>query len=283
MRWITLSIGIWLVGASLSWAFDEPKKKTAAKQPPAKEQNETKKPGDESVAEQSVAEQIEAVQNELAAMQQKIIKKFQAAQDDAERSKLRDEYFSLASKVADKYAAIVEKHPGDEAVFPALEGMFGSDEYAAKAVDVVIKHHLENERLGMLCLTLAGQPGASAEKLLRAVVQKSKSDKTKGLALLGLGQMLFASSNQDGLDDTKRDELRTEAEQALKSVVEKYADLAAGPGNAGDVAGGLLFEVQHLAVGKEVPDLEGEDLEGTDFKLSDYRGKVVFLDFWAHW
>jgi peroxiredoxin len=45
----------------------------------------------------------------------------------------------------------------------------------------------------------------------------------------------------------------------------------------------LLYEVKHLAIGLEVPDLEGKDLDDTVFKLSDYRGKVVFLDFWAHW
>jgi thiol-disulfide isomerase/thioredoxin len=31
------------------------------------------------------------------------------------------------------------------------------------------------------------------------------------------------------------------------------------------------------------PEIEGEDLEGRKFKLSDYRGKVVVLDFWADW
>ena len=31
------------------------------------------------------------------------------------------------------------------------------------------------------------------------------------------------------------------------------------------------------------PDIEGEDMEGKKFKLSDYRGKVVMLDFWGHW
>ena len=25
------------------------------------------------------------------------------------------------------------------------------------------------------------------------------------------------------------------------------------------------------------------DLDGVEFKLSDYRGKVVFLDFWGDW
>ena len=38
-----------------------------------------------------------------------------------------------------------------------------------------------------------------------------------------------------------------------------------------------------LNVGDPAPEIEGEDLDGKKFKLSDYRGKVVFLDFWAHW
>ena len=38
-----------------------------------------------------------------------------------------------------------------------------------------------------------------------------------------------------------------------------------------------------LAAGKEAPEIEGEDVDGEKFKLSDYRGKVVLLDFWGHW
>jgi hypothetical protein len=44
-----------------------------------------------------------------------------------------------------------------------------------------------------------------------------------------------------------------------------------------------LFAIEHLAVGKQAPEIEGTDFEGTKFKLSDYRGKVVFLDFWGDW
>jgi cytochrome oxidase Cu insertion factor (SCO1/SenC/PrrC family) len=32
--------------------------------------------------------------------------------------------------------------------------------------------------------------------------------------------------------------------------------------------------------GKRAPEITGEDADGTVFKLSDYRGKVVLLDFW---
>ena len=38
-----------------------------------------------------------------------------------------------------------------------------------------------------------------------------------------------------------------------------------------------------LDVGKRAPEISGKDLDGKTFKLSDYRGKVVVLDFWAHW
>jgi peroxiredoxin len=38
--------------------------------------------------------------------------------------------------------------------------------------------------------------------------------------------------------------------------------------------------MRHLAVGKEADDIEGPDQNGVRFKLSDYRGKVVLLDFW---
>jgi hypothetical protein len=36
-------------------------------------------------------------------------------------------------------------------------------------------------------------------------------------------------------------------------------------------------------VGSPAPEIEAEDLDGKNFKLSDYRGKVVLLDFWGHW
>ncbi|HUR26713.1 MAG TPA: hypothetical protein VM509_00890 [Planctomycetota bacterium] len=44
-----------------------------------------------------------------------------------------------------------------------------------------------------------------------------------------------------------------------------------------------LFVLENLAVGSVVPEIEAVDLSGVKFKLSDYRGKVVMIDFWGHW
>ncbi|MEW6161300.1 MAG: redoxin domain-containing protein, partial [Verrucomicrobiota bacterium] len=74
-----------------------------------------------------------------------------------------------------------------------------------------------------------------------------------------------------------------QSEKLFESVVEKYADVPHWRGTLGDAAKAELFELRHLAIGKVAPEIEGEDLDGNRFKLSEYRGKVVVLDFWGDW
>jgi hypothetical protein len=37
------------------------------------------------------------------------------------------------------------------------------------------------------------------------------------------------------------------------------------------------------SVGEMAPDITGPDTDGTEFKLADYRGKIVMVDFWGNW
>ena len=44
-----------------------------------------------------------------------------------------------------------------------------------------------------------------------------------------------------------------------------------------------LAAQEELAIGKPAPEIDGKDVDGKAFKLSDYRGKIVVLVFWASW
>lgn len=52
-----------------------------------------------------------------------------------------------------------------------------------------------------------------------------------------------------------------------------------GPGNSSATPGSPA----PVAVGTPAPDFELQDLDGRTVRLSDFRGKVVFLNFWATW
>ena len=46
---------------------------------------------------------------------------------------------------------------------------------------------------------------------------------------------------------------------------------------------GNAYQLQNLRIGMVAPDIVAKDFDGVEFKLSDYRGKVVVLDFWGNW
>ena len=88
----------------------------------------------------------------------------------------------------------------------------------------------------------------------------------------------------DYINTPRSDQQTTQLASVLRTVIDKYGDLKyKGRTTYGEAATSELFELERLQVGLEAPEIEGSDLDEIGFKLSDYRGKVVMLDFWGHW
>jgi hypothetical protein len=163
----------------------------------------------------------------------------------------------------------------------------GEAESAALFKDYADKYATETkpDRLVQICQNLGFSGTAGGEIVLRALLAKDAHRDVQGVACLGLAQSLKARA--DRLPESRAEEagkLRKESEETFDRAGEKYADVKLPfRGTVGEKVKGELFELRFLTVGKVAPDVEGEDFDGKTFKLTEYRGKVVLLDFWGNW
>src|SRR5262249_47325115 len=121
------------------------------------------------------------------------------------------------------------------------------------------------------------------EKKLRTVLEKSPHKNVQGVACFSLAQYLKRYSERPGQKPEQAENMRKEAEELFERAAAKYGDVPLANKNLAELTKVELFEVRNLAIGKAAPEIEGEDIDGKKFKLSEYKGKVVVLDFWGHW
>jgi hypothetical protein len=119
------------------------------------------------------------------------------------------------------------------------------------------------------------------EEFIAAVEKSTKSAAVKAAFTFKALQDELNRYSQDQLDDAQ-----------LKALATKLQDLAAkfGPESVpfrkttyAEFARKTIYAMEHLKIGAVAPDIAANDLDGVGFKLSDYRGKVVMLDFWGYW
>lgn len=146
---------------------------------------------------------------------------------------------------------------------------FDMDEAFLKRIE---KYHRDDDQLAGALMALVGCREEAAIAFFDRLGEESKSELVSGTALLTL-----ASSFEHDSDNIER------YDAALKKLLKKHPTLKHGRRDIAGYAKQKLFASQHLRIGKVAPEVEGEDAEGKQFKLSDYRGKVVFFNFWGDW
>lgn len=179
--------------------------------------------------------------------------------------------------------ALTESHAGSERiarVLPILQdratrsdaAVIAGDRSVAEVVDQLFADLDPKQRnLGLYL-----QQQAQVLALCDAVIAQNKDVDALAQAYISRGAIRF--KRIANLQQVGNDAEREAAVGDLKKVAEVTDDedwIAE--------AEAILFDAQYLQPGCTAPDIEGEDVDGVAFKLSDYRGKVILLDFWGFW
>ncbi|HKX60463.1 MAG TPA: hypothetical protein VJS65_01445 [Verrucomicrobiae bacterium] len=224
------------------------------------------------------------------------------------------------AKLPLRFLELAEENPKDPVALEALiqtvsivngtaSPVGGKGSPGERALAQLRRDHIRSDKLGLVCQRVLFGFHKSHEEFLRAVLEMNPHREVQGLACLSLAQFLNDRLNrldilQNQPDDAERyhrvfgkdyvEQLQrqdraavaTEAETLFDRAIEKYAEVKipvtyyGSGGTVGEKASAELFHIRQLAVGKVAPEIEGEDQDGKRFKLRDYRGKVVLLDFW---
>lgn len=171
-------------------------------------------------------------------------------------------------------AAAKEMTDGDDAV-PFLLMVVNADRAAAAEALALLGEkyadHPATAQIGSLIGFLPRIVGEDKAPAIAEKFAKSSNPDVRGWAVFAKHEKAIETADREG-----------DAYQGAKSELVKIAELAASEDLKDRIREAIDTREKHGA-GNVAPDIAGTDLDGVAFKLSDYRGKVVFLDFWGDW
>lgn len=235
----------------------------------------------------------------------------EAAEED--RQKLIDEKLPDADAFAEPLWKLVEEHPEDDAAVESLIWIARSSrgEAGKKACEKLTSDYIDRKELKQIIMLLSYlPPSPQSHGALKKMIEESPHDEVKGMATYAMANFLNSAKGLNRSDDDSQqqqaekpndsslgptidvdfieslDVSESNIKSLYQSAIDSYGKVKPYPTSKrklADMAKGAMFEMENLAIGKEAPDIEAEDLDGTKFKLSEYRGKVVVIDFWGDW
>jgi len=217
---------------------------------------------------------------------------------------------------ADRFMAMARAHPDDPAAADALSRAVIVDlagRHREHAMEQIRTRHSKSSRIAEALGMIAYDTTISeTESFLREVLEENPSVEVRARAALALSRHLerligeaenmrefperfelaatrFGRDEMIRMRDRDTAAMRRERESLLALVIREYpevpgsrSDLGDGPSPA-EIAARELRSLRDLTVGKPAPEIEGQDVDGKPMKLSDHRGKVVVVTFWATW
>jgi thiol-disulfide isomerase/thioredoxin len=208
----------------------------------------------------------------------------------------QQEAFARLSGIRKEYCdQFLQLAKGDPTGWPAVQALT----YGAQSCDadqslqtleeicqLALKHHSESPHITAIVKAMSQQPADAAREFCRRVAEVSPHEMVRVGASVSLGANLIQwLQNPDSIELAKLRDRRAEI-NAIITNLEKAAKTRESPisGQTGDsLVLVLRQQLDAIRIGLKAPEIEGVDIEGKQFKLSDYLGKTVLLDFFAHW
>jgi hypothetical protein len=233
-------------------------------------------------------QQFEALKKEYQTKYADAVKAFRQAKTDQEKNKLRQDARQLGKDYCARALRLAEDNPKAPCAVKALTWVidigFADKPTEEKAVSLLLADHFDSDQLGRICPQLAESHTPQNLARLRRLMDKSPHKSVQAIACLSLAEYFKDQATPNGKPaPADADKLRRDAEALLERVLAKYPDVQSDGQKLAKTAQASLFELRNLALGMVAPEIQGEDVDGHKFKLSDYRGKVVLLDFWGNW
>ncbi len=242
---------------------------------------------------------------------------------EAERPALLDENWSRTRATARRAFAYTQSHPDApdslDAIAWTVHGMANGyyPQYAgeiAEAYRLLLERGLDSDKVAGVTYYSDGVARAcpEAQRFLETAWERSESRLIRGAAGLALarddhGLAKLARLVRDPITGPEfvarwskldpnylakikaadADAVDRRAEAMFERVMAEYGDVRMPQPYRqepfAELAKGELYALRHLAVGRVAPDFNGEDVRGGPIRLSDHRGKVVAVVFWATW
>jgi thiol-disulfide isomerase/thioredoxin len=263
----------------------------------------------------SIHARIESLSKELEAKEKSLATARAALKDPAKRRSLADQQLRVCADYAKEFIALADLAPGQPEAVEALCNAALAESRGPEveiALERLRRDCAFDPKIGEFCRELGQLTSAKVEPLLREVIARNPDHTAKGHACLALAKVLAFRAEfpryraQDPemamglehhygkamLDDLERRDVKAmvaEAENLHERVLSEFADVKLLPADPTDertirsMAETWLAAHRELAIGKVAPEIVGTDMDGKPLALSDYRGKVVVLVFWASW
>lgn len=233
---------------------------------------------------EKLAENLKQYRADMAALNKEI-----AAAEGEEKAKLTTKRMDLQYEVAKKAFNLAKEFPKDPAAMEAVRTAMqaGNSLTKKEANELIFTTFVDDPKV---CMILGMLSEENVAKL---------SEKTKNGDIKGTIQLSKIEKDIQAIDYNPRGKPlpKKEADEKFAAAVKKLDELSKELGTAkfydytGESKSTITeavnlqkFFIDNLTIGRTAPDMTCDLLEdGKKGKLSDYRGKVVVVDFWATW